>query len=153
MGFTIVHFPEAATGDVLLEKVLLEILQNLQESTSDLSRVFSWRFLVYFIPTKKWDEKREVPWWSSNIDFFAPVLICFTSEKWKYPDGAQTFTFLLEYRFVWRQRFQKKLDRWQICISVSLNRTLCCSFHVRGIWLGKNFWCGEHLTSSSTKTS
>ena len=41
MGFTIVHFPEAATGGVLLEKVLLEILQNLQESTSDLSRVFS----------------------------------------------------------------------------------------------------------------
>ena len=41
MGFTIVHFPEAATGGVLLEKVLLEILQNLQVNTSDLPRIFS----------------------------------------------------------------------------------------------------------------
>ena len=32
-------------------------------------------------------------------------------KKGKYPDGVQIFTFLLEYRFVWRQKFQKKFDR------------------------------------------
>ena len=30
----------------------------------------------------------------------------------KYPDEVQIFTFLLEYRFVWHQRFQKKFGRW-----------------------------------------
>ena len=30
-------------------------------------------------------------------------------KKWKYPVGVQIFTSLLEYRFDWRQRFQKKL--------------------------------------------
>ena len=33
-------------------------------------------------------------------------------KKGKYPDGVQIFIFLLEYRFVWRQRFQKKFGRW-----------------------------------------
>ena len=47
-----------------------------------LSRVFFyWKFLFYFISTQKWNKKREIPWWSSNIYFF------------------------LEYRFVWCQRF------------------------------------------------
>ena len=57
IAFTIFHLSEAATGGVLLEKVLLEISQNLQESNrgkvsfliklqakataSELSRVFS----------------------------------------------------------------------------------------------------------------
>ena len=57
IAFTIFHLSEAATGGVLLEKVLLEISQNLQESnrgkvsfliklqakatTSELFRVFS----------------------------------------------------------------------------------------------------------------
>ena len=62
VGFTIVHFSEAATGGVLLEKVFLEISQNSQKNTSDLFRVFSRRFLVYFIPTEKWNEKRETSW-------------------------------------------------------------------------------------------
>ena len=111
MGFTIVHFPEAATGDVLLEKVLLEILQNLQESTSDLSRVFSWRFLVYFIPTKKWDEKREVPWWSSNIYFFARVSICLTSkiskETWQMAIWSENvFQENLYLQFSWLEKFR-----------------------------------------------
>ena len=54
-----------------------------------LSRVFFyWRFVVYFISTEKWNKKREIPWWSSNIYFF------------------------LEYRLVWREEFQKKFDRW-----------------------------------------
>ena len=52
-----------------------------------LSRVFChWRFVVYFIPTEKWNKKKEISWWSSNIYFF------------------------LEYRFAWRQRFQNKFD-------------------------------------------
>ena len=57
IAFTIFHLSEAATGGVLLEKVLLEISQNLQErnrgkvsflimlqakaTASELSRVFS----------------------------------------------------------------------------------------------------------------
>ena len=57
ISFTIFHLSEAATGGVLLEKVFLEISQNLQENTcskvsfliklhaeataSDLSHVFS----------------------------------------------------------------------------------------------------------------
>ena len=80
------HVSEAATGGVLLEKVFLEILQNSQENTcgtvsfiinlhaevtaSDLSRAFSWKFLACFISTEKWNEKREIPCWSSNISFF-----------------------------------------------------------------------------------
>ena len=80
----------------LLEKRLLEISQNSQENTcgrvsfliklqteaapSDLSWVFSWRFLVYFTSTEKWDYKREIPWWSSNIYFFARVSIFLTSK-------------------------------------------------------------------------
>ena len=39
-------------------------------------------------------------------------------EKGKYSNGVQIFTFLLEYRFVWRQRcidFKKEI--WQIVIS------------------------------------
>ena len=33
IGFIIFHLSEAATGGVLLEKLFLEILQNLQENT------------------------------------------------------------------------------------------------------------------------
>ena len=49
-------------------------------TASDLYCVFSWRFLVYFSSTEKWYEKREIPWWSSNIYFFAWVSICLTSK-------------------------------------------------------------------------
>ena len=95
-GFTIFNLSEAATGSVLLQKMFLEISQNSQVNTcgkvsfliklqaeataSDLFRVFSWRFLAYSIPTEKWNEKREIPWWSSNIYFFARVSICLTSK-------------------------------------------------------------------------
>ena len=63
------HLSEAATGVVLSEKVFLEISQNSREDTcdkvsfliklqaeataSDLSRVSSRIFLVYFISTEK----------------------------------------------------------------------------------------------------
>ena len=94
IDFKIFHLSVAATGGVLLEKVFLDILQNLQENNcgkvsfliklqaeataSDISRVFSWRFFVYFILTTKWNEKREIPGWSWNIYFFAGVSLCFT---------------------------------------------------------------------------
>ena len=56
-------------------------MKLLSEATaSDLSRVFSWRFLVYFISTEKWNEKREIPLSSSNIYFFARVSVCLTSK-------------------------------------------------------------------------
>ena len=51
-----------------------------EATASDLSRVFSWRFLAYFISTEKWNERREKSWWSSSIYFFAWVSICLTSE-------------------------------------------------------------------------
>ena len=97
IAFTIFYFSEAATGGFLLEKVFLKISQYSQENTcgkdfliklqseataSNLSRVFSWRFFVYFISTEKWDKKGKY------------------SMEFKY------LLFLLEYhRFVWRQRY------------------------------------------------
>ena len=93
IGFTIFYLSEVTTGGVLLVKVFLEISQNSQENTygkvsfliklhaevttSDLSRVFSWKFLVYFISIEKRNKKWEIPWWSSNIYFFARVSICY----------------------------------------------------------------------------
>ena len=50
-------------------------------------------------------------------------------KKGKYPDRVKIFTFLLEYRFVWRQRFQKKFDRWQFDRKMCLMGIWCCSFH------------------------
>ena len=126
IGFTIFHLPEAATGSVLLEKVLLEMSQNSQENTCgkvsfliklqaeatafDLSRVFSWRFLVYFISTEKWDEKREIPWWSSNIYFFARVSISLTlkisKEIWQMVIWLENmFKENLLLQFSWLEEF------------------------------------------------
>ena len=68
------------------ELVSFSIKLQTGATASNLSRVFCWRFRIYFISTEKWDEKREIPWWSSNIYF--------------------------EYRFVWRQRFQ--INFWQM---------------------------------------
>ena len=100
------NFPSFRNGHwrCSVRKGVLEILKNPQENicgkvsfliklqaeatAPDLSRVFSWRFLVYFISTETWDEKRKIPWWNPNIYF--------------------------EYRFVWRQGFQIKI--WQMVI-------------------------------------
>ena len=50
---------------------------------------------------------------SSFIEDF--LLISFQHKKWnkkgEYPDRVQIL-FFSEYRSVWRQRFQKKFDRW-----------------------------------------
>ena len=50
-------------------------------------------------------------------------------EKGKYHGGVQMFTFLLEYRFVWSQRFQKKFDRWWFDHKMCLKGIWWCSFH------------------------
>ena len=61
---------------------------------------------------------------SSLEDFlFIPFQQKNEMKKGKYHDGAQVFTFLLGYWFVWRQRFQKKFDR------CNLIRICCCNFH------------------------
>ena len=111
--FTILHLAEAATGGVPLKKVFLEIPQNSQEDTCgtvsfsiklqaeatafDLSRVFSWRFRVFHHShtKKKFFSKFHFVWNKKKKK----------KKKWKYPDGVQIFTFLLEYRVVWRQSF------------------------------------------------
>ena len=133
VGSTIFHLSEAATGSVLLEKAFLEILQNSQESTcdkvsfliklqvevtaSDLSCVFSWRFLVYIISTekmrwKKWNTLMEFKYllFCSNIDLFDVK-----NFKRNLTDGN------LIRKCVWRE--------FDVAI-----------FMVRGILLGKSFW-------------
>ena len=97
-----------------------------EATASDFSRVFSWRFLVYFISTEKWNEKKG--------------------------NGVQIFTFLLEYRFVWSQRFQKKFQMIIWSENVFKREFDVAVFMVRGISLRK-FLGGEHLSSSSTKTA
>ena len=91
-------------------------LQN-ESTASDLSRVFSWRFLAYFILTEKWNEKR------------------------KYPVAVQIFTFLLEDRFDWRQRFQKKFDRWLFDKKNVFKGNLMLQFScLEEFRYGKSFW-------------
>ena len=92
------------TGKQLWQSLLFNKLQA-EATASNLSRVFSWRFLAYFISAEKWNQKREIPCWSSNI------------------------YFLLEYRFDWRQRFKKKIDRWLFDQKMCLKGIWCCSFH------------------------
>ena len=60
-------------------KVSFLIKLQAEATVSDLSHAFSWRF-VYFISTEKLNEKMEIPWWSSNIYFFARVSICLVSK-------------------------------------------------------------------------
>ena len=111
IGFTIFHLQKQP----LDELVSFSIKLQTGATASNLSRVFCWRFRIYFISTEKWDEKREIPWWSSNIYF--------------------------EYRFVWRQRFQ--INFWQIVnwSETVFKKNLMLQYS----WLeefrqGKSFW-------------
>ena len=61
-------------------------------------------------------------------------------------------TFLLENRFVWRQRFQKKLDRWTWSENV-FKENLMLQFSWLKEFRRERFLGDEHLTSSSTKTA
>ena len=94
ISFTIFHLSEAATEGVLLEKVFLEISQKGKHLWQSLffNKVAGWgdcfwsflclplkiSCIFHFNRKMKW--KREIPWWSSNIYFFAPVSICLTSK-------------------------------------------------------------------------
>ena len=110
-----------------VRKSVCKILQNSQENTcskvsfliklqaevtaSDLSCVFSWRFLVFFISTEKWDEKREIPRWSSNIYFFARASICLMSkiskEIWQMVIWSQNlFKENMMLQFSWLEEFR-----------------------------------------------
>ena len=157
IGFTIFHLSKAATGGVLLEKVFLEILQNSQENTcakvsflikaevtaSYLSHVLSWRFLVYFISTEKWNEKRKIPRQSSNIYFFARVSICLTSriskEIWQMVVWSKNvFKGNLKLQFSWLEEFRQgkvcgwwTLDQLQYENGLKINFRLCTNISNR----------------------
>ena len=65
------------------------ICKDIDFTIFHLSPVFfDWKFRICFISTEKWNKKG------------------------KYPDGVQIFTFSLEHRIVWRQRFPKEI--WQM---------------------------------------
>ena len=121
ISITIFHLSVAATGGVLLEKLYLEILQNSLEKTCGKVSFFNevagigdcfWSFSCLLFISNLFHFNRKMKW-----------------KQGKYPDGVQIFTFLLEYRFVWRQRFQKKFDRWQFDRKMCLMGIWCCSFH------------------------
>ena len=94
-----------STGKHLWQSLFLINLQA-EATASDLSRVFSWRFLVYFISTEKWSGKREMPCWGSNIYFFAWVSICLTSKIWKEIWSENVFKGNLMLQFSWLEEFR-----------------------------------------------
>ena len=105
------------TGKHLRQGIFL--IKLLAEATaSDLSRVFSWRLLEDFISTEKWIEKRKIPWWSSNIYFFAWVSICLTSkiskEIWQMVIWLENvFKGNLMLYLSWLKEFrQRKVSGW-----------------------------------------
>ena len=113
ISFTIFH------GGVLLEKVILEISQNSQENTcgnvyflmklqADLSCVFFWRFLVYFISTEKWNEKREIPWQNSSIDLFLIIdyWVLISKKTWQMVIWSEiVFKWNSKLQFSWLEEF------------------------------------------------
>ena len=89
-------------------------------------------------------------------------------KKEKYPERVEIFTFLLEYRFVWRPRFfkkkqktknkkQKKNKKNRLMVIWSENvfkgNFMLQSFHGQRDFDRENFLDGEHMKSSSTKTA
>ena len=108
---------------VLLEKVFLEIWQNPQENTcdkvcfsiklqteaiaSDLSRVFSWRFLVYFISTEKWNEKKENTLTDFKYLLIEYLLMLFIF----YCHNSASFESVFSMKTVKRRLFKKYLER------------------------------------------
>ena len=77
-----------------------------------------WWFLLYFILTKNWNQKRKNTQWNSNICFFC-------ARKWMI-------------YLAWRMyRLQKKFDSWSFDEKMCLKGIWCCIFMVRGILQGK----------------
>ena len=76
-GFIILHLSEAATRNVLLLEMFSKFRKihrqenscgkvsflklQAEATTSDLSCIFSRRFLIYFISTEKRNKKRKIP--------------------------------------------------------------------------------------------
>ena len=94
-----------------LEQSLFLIKLQAEATASDLFRVFSWRFLFYFIPTEKWDEKREIRWWRSYIYFFARVSTWLRSkiskEIWQMVIWSENvFKGNLMLQFSWLEEFR-----------------------------------------------
>ena len=133
IDFTICHRSEAATGGFLLEKVFLEISQNSQENTcnkvSFLNKVAGWGDCFWsfsclllkiclFHFSRKMNEKREIPWRSPNIYFFAGVSICLTSkiskEIWQIVIWWEiVFKENLILQFSWLEEFRNgKVSGW-----------------------------------------
>ena len=81
-------------------------------TASSLSRsLFLKISCLYSISTEKWNEKRKIPWWSSNIYFFARVSICLTSEIskeiWqKAISSENVFEENLMLQFSWLEEFR-----------------------------------------------
>ena len=65
------------------------------------------------------------------VAFLFKISYLISTEKWskkgKYSNGVQIFAFLLENRFVWRQRFQ--IRQMEFDQKMCLKRTWCCSYH------------------------
>ena len=91
-----------------------------------LSRVFLyWRFLASFIST----------------------------EKGKYPDSVQIFTFFSSIDLFDVKDFERNLTDGNLIRKRILKRIWCCNFHGLRNFAKEWFLGGEHLTGSSTKTA
>ena len=93
-------------------KKFRKILRKTAVSKSLTHKVAGWddcfwsfsclllKFLIYFISTEKWNEKREIPWWSWRICFFARVSICLTSKILK-----EIWQMVIWYENVFKENF------------------------------------------------
>ena len=124
--------------------VSFSIKLQAEATAFDLSRVFSWRFRVFhhshtkkkffskfhFVWNKKKKKKKEmkIPWWSSNIYFFARVSICLTSKILK-----EIWQMVIWTGNMFKENFMLQFS----CLERNFPR--------------EKFLGGEHLTSSSAK--
>ena len=97
------------TGKQLKKSLLIKL--QAEATASDFSRIFPWRFLVYIISTEKWNEKRKIPWWNSDIYVFARLSICLTlkisKEIWQFVIWSENvFKGNLMLQFSWSEEFR-----------------------------------------------
>ena len=123
------HLSKAATGGVLLEKVLLEISQENTYGSLFFDKLAGWgdcfwsfsclvlkiSCLFHFNRKMRW--KKGIPWWNPNIYLFTRVSICLTSKISKE----------ISQMVIWSESVFKK-------------KFIVAIFMVRGISLGKSFW-------------
>ena len=115
IGFTILHLSEATTGSVLLKNEFFKKFRKIYRKILSAKSLFRRLLLIFLVSfpedflfisfqQRKWDEKREIPWWF----------------------------------------FDQKM---------CLKRLWFCNFYGQRNFAREKFLCGEHLTSSSTKTA